>query len=146
VFRILRIIILFIILDVTEVIPTICYEISTTYTYDITDENENSDQIDLSQTMIVLSSSSSSCFDEQTIDNDDGYSTHSLDDIEQQQPLAIPTSKLIVPSFSSRHDDYYYSHYSEQYVSPVRRLIHQLTWLNPFKKTVQEMMMSHIFD
>ena len=90
-------------------------------------------------------SSSSSCFDEQTMDNDDGYSTHSLDDIEQQQqlPLVIPSSKLIIPSFSFPHR---YSYYSEQYVSPVRRLIEQLSWLSPFKKTVQEMMMmNHMF-
>ncbi|CAF1213643.1 unnamed protein product [Rotaria sordida] len=110
----------------------ICYEISTTYVYDIIDENENTDHTDFSQTMI-----SSSCCDDQTMDNDDGYSTHSFDDTEQS--LAIPSSKLIIPSFSSLH------HYSEQYVSPVRQLIEQLTWLNPFKKTMQKMMMNHIF-
>ncbi|CAF2072099.1 unnamed protein product [Rotaria magnacalcarata] len=136
--------------DLTEMIsdnddnePNICYEISTLYYYDIIDENENVEHIDLSQTMIT--SSSSSCFDEQTTDNDDGYSTHSLDDIEQHhhyhQSLAIPSSKLVVPSFTSPYDYYY----SEQYVSPVRQLIEQLTWLNPFKKTMQKMMMNHMF-
>ncbi|CAF1112913.1 unnamed protein product [Adineta steineri] len=134
--------------------PKICYELSTIYSYDIIDENEITEQIDFSQTEITssLSSSlsSSSCFDEQTIDNDDdGYSTHSLDDVEQpqhqQQWLAIPPSKLIIPSFSSQH--HYYDYYSEQYVSPIRRLIEQLTWLNPFKKTMHEtMIMNHIFD
>ncbi|CAF4786346.1 unnamed protein product, partial [Rotaria socialis] len=139
--------------DLTETIsdnddnePNICYEISTLYYYDIIDENENVEHIDLSQTMIT--SSSSSCFGELTTDNDDGYSTHSLDDIEQQhhhhhhhQSLAIPSSKLVVPSFSSPYDYYY----SEQYVSPVRQLIEQLVWLNPFKKTMQSMMMNHMF-
>jgi hypothetical protein len=122
--------------------PKILYEISTTYVYDVTVENENIDQIDFSQTRI--SSSSSSCFDEPTMDNDDGYSTHSLDDIEQQQQpsLTIPASKLIVPSFSFEHSSYY----SEQYVSPIRRLIEQLIWLSPFKKTMREMMMNHIFN
>jgi len=138
-----------IILDRIEIIsdnePEICYEILTTYVYDIIDENENPDQMDFSQTMIAASSSSSSsCFDEQTIDNDDGYSTHSLDDIEQQQQLSLvlPPSKLIIPSFSS---SYRYHYYSEQYVSPIRRLIEQLTWLSPFKKTMQQTMMTHIF-
>jgi hypothetical protein len=146
VFRIIRILCyLIILLDQTEVIfdnePKICYEISTTYVYDIIDDNENTDQIDLNQTMII-SSSSSLCFDEQTTDNDDGYSTHSLDDTEQQQlSLAIPSSKLIVPSFLSQHHYYY----SEQSISPIRRLIGQLTWLSPFKKTIQETMMNHIF-
>jgi len=129
--------------DLTDNEPKIFYEISTTYVYDIIDENENLAQIDFSQTMIPLSSSSS-CFDEQTLDNDDGYSTHSLDDIEQQQQqqqlsLVIPSSKLIISLFSSPY------YYSEQYVSPIRRLIEQLTLLNPFKKTIQDMMMNHIF-
>lgn len=122
----------------------IYYEISTTYYYDINDENENTDHIDLSQTMIT--SSSSLCFDDQTIDNDDGYSTNSLDDIEQQhnycsQLSLIPSSKLILPCISSPCH-----YYSEQYVSPVRQLIEQLTWLNPFKRPIQNMMMNHIFD
>ncbi|CAF3348251.1 unnamed protein product [Rotaria sp. Silwood1] len=131
----------------------ICYEISTTYVYDIIDENENTDQIDFSQTMISSSPSSSFYCDEQTIDNDDGYSTHSLDDIEQSQPqpqqqqsLAIPSSKLIVPSFSSSLYHHHHYYYSEQYVSPVRQLIEQLTWLSPFKQTVQKMMMNHMFE
>jgi hypothetical protein len=93
--------------------------------------------------MIPSSSSSSSCFDEPTMDNDDGYSTHSLDDTEQQQQLSlvIPSSKLLLRSFSSPHRCY-----SEQYIfPPIRRLIEQLTWLSPFKKTVQQMMMNHMF-
>lgn len=90
------------------------------------------------------SSSSSSWCGEQTIDNDDGYSTHSLDDIEQQQSLVMPSSKTLVPFISTSS---YYPHYSEQYISPVRQLIEQLTWLSPFKKTMHEMMvMSHMFD
>jgi len=91
--------------------------------------------------MITSSSSSSSCFDEQTLDNDDGYSTHSHDDIEQQQlSLVIPSPKFLLPSYPSSH-----RYYSEQYVSSIRRLIEQLTWLNPFKKTIQQMMMNHRF-
>ncbi|UJR15626.1 hypothetical protein I4U23_002562 [Adineta vaga] len=127
---------------------TICYELSTTYVYDIIDENEINDQTDMSQTKMTFSSSSSSsfsCFDDQTMDNDDGYSTHSLDDIEQQS-IVIPSSKSIVPFFSSLHHYNSYSHYSEQYVSPIRRLIEQLTWQNPFKKTIHDMLiMSHLF-
>ncbi|CAF0870166.1 unnamed protein product [Adineta ricciae] len=121
----------------------ICYELSTTYVYDIIDENEANDQTDLSQTKITFSSSSSSsfsCFDDQTTDNDDGYSTHSLDDIEQQSVM-IPSPKSIVPAL---YHHYYY--YSEQYVSPICRLIGQLTWQNRFKKTIRDMMrMNHLF-
>jgi hypothetical protein len=116
----------------------ICYEVSTTYSYDIDDdEHEN---LDLSPTMIT--SSSSSCFDEQTLDNDDGYSTHSQDDVDQQQlSLVIPSPKCLRPSFSSHR-----YHHSEQYVLSIRRLIEQLTWLSPFKKTIQQMMMmNHLF-
>lgn len=115
--------------------PQICYEISTTYVYDIIDTNENIEEIDFSQTRFTLLSSSSSY----TTDNDDGYSTHSFDDIEhqhQQLSLVIPPSKLTSSSY----------YYSEQYVSPIRRIIEQMTWLNPFKRTVQEMMMmNHMF-
>jgi hypothetical protein len=114
----------------------ICYEISTTYIYDINDEHEN---LDLSP--IMITSSSSSCFDEQTLDNDDGYSTHSQDDIDQQQlSLVIPSPKFLLPSFSSSH-----RYCSEQYVLSIRRLIEQLMWLCPFKKTIQQMMMNHLF-
>ena len=102
--------------------PKICIELSNIYVYDLIDENENN----LFQTMIT-SSSSSSCFDELSIDNDDGYSTHSHDDIEQQP------SKSIVP---------YQHHY---YVSSIHRLIEELIWLNPFKKTVKQMMNNALF-
>ena len=129
---------------ITDNEPKIFYEISTTYVYDIiTVENENIQQIDFSQTRIASSSSSSFSFDEPTTDNDDGYSTHSLDDTEpQQQSLAIPSSKLIVPSYSFQQHYYY----SDQYGSPIRRLIEQLTWLSPFRKTMQDMMMNYIFN
>jgi len=122
--------------------PKICIEISNIYVYDLFDDNEN----DLCQTMITspllfsssLSSSSSSCFDEQTTDNDDGYSTHSLDDIEQQ--LSIPPSKLIIPFVS-----YQQHSYPEEYVSSIHRLVEQVMWLNPFKKTVKQMMINYLF-
>jgi hypothetical protein len=126
--------------------PKICIELSNIYVYDLLDENEN----DLPQTVITSSpsllfsssSSSSSCFDEQTTDNDDGYSTHSLDDIDQQQQsIMIPTSKMIVPSFSYQHH-----YYSEEHVSPIRRLIEEMVWLSPFKKTLKQMMINHLFD
>ncbi len=128
--------------------PKICIEISNIYVYDLFDDNEN----DLCQTMITsplllsssLSSSSSSCFDEQTTDNDDGYSTHSLDDIEQQQQpqsISIPSSKLIIPFVSYQHDYYH----PEEYVSSIHRLVEQVMWLNPFKKTVKQMMINHLF-
>jgi hypothetical protein len=110
--------------------PKICIELSNIYVYDVFDENEN----DLCQTMI-RSSSSSSCFDEQTTDNDDGYSTHSLDDTEQHQ------SKLIIPFVSYQPHDY-----SEVYVSSIHRLIEQVMWLSPFKKTVKQMMVNHLFN
>ncbi|CAF0823742.1 unnamed protein product [Rotaria sordida] len=127
--------------------PKICIELSNIYVYDLYDENEN----DLCQTMITSSpllfssslSSSSSCFDETTIDNDDGYSTHSLDDIEQQHQQSISklSSKEIIP-FKS----YQFSYYIEEYVSSIHRLIEQLIWLSPFKKTVKQMMNNHLFD
>jgi hypothetical protein len=126
--------------------PKICIELTNIYVYDIYDEN------DLCQSMITSSpllfsssssSSSSSYFDEQTIDNDDGYSTHSLDDIEQQQQqsLSIPSSKFIIPFVPYQHH-----YYSEEYVSSIRRLIEQVMWLSPFKKTIKQMMINHLFD
>ncbi|CAF1386161.1 unnamed protein product [Rotaria sp. Silwood1] len=129
--------------------PKICIELSNIYVYDLYDENEN----DLCQTMITSPpllfssslSSSSSCFDEPTIDNDDGYSTHSLDDIEQshqqQQSISMLPSKEIIP-FKS----YQFSYYIEPYVSSIRRQVEQLIWLSPFKKTVKQMMNNHLFD
>ncbi len=123
--------------------PKICIELSNIYVYDLYDENEN----DLCQTMITSSplsssSSSSSCFDEQTTDNDDGYSTHSLDDIEQQQQsISIPLSKFILPFVPYQHH-----YYSEEYVPSIRRLIEQIMWLNPFKKTIKQMMINHLFN
>lgn len=87
-------------------------------------------------------SSSSSYFDEPTIDNDDGYSTHSLDDTEQhqQQSISIPRSKMIIPFVS-----YQYSYSIEQNISPVRRFIEQIMWLSPFKKIIKRMMNTHLF-
>ncbi|UJR31033.1 hypothetical protein I4U23_018543 [Adineta vaga] len=137
--------------------PKICIELSNIYVYDIFDENEN----DLCQTMITSptfllppsvpspcsssSSSSSSCFDEQTSDNDDGYSTHSLDDTEhhqeqQQLSLSIPSSKLIMPFVSYQHN-----YYLEESVSSIHRLMEQVMWLSPFKTTVKQLMINHLF-
>ena len=121
----------------------ICYEISTIYVYDIIDEYKSIDQIDYNQAMVPFysSSSSPSSFDEQTVDKDDGYSTHSLDDIEQQQTqqlLVIPSLKLMVPVFLGQH--YYDNYYCEQYASPIHQLIERLIWISPFKKTMQKMM------
>lgn len=123
--------------------PKIYIEISNIYVYDIFDENEN----DLCQTMItssplLFSSSSSSCSDEQTTDNDDGYSTHSLDDIEQQQQsISLSSSKLIIPFVSYQQ----YHYYPEEYISSIHRLIEKVLWLSPFKKTVKQMMINHLF-
>jgi hypothetical protein len=88
------------------------------------------------------STSSSSCFDEQTIDNDDGYSTHSLDDIEQQQQqlISITSSKLIMPFVPYQP----YSYSSEEYLSSIHRLMAQVMWLSPFKKTLKQMMINHL--
>ena len=128
--------------------PPICYEITTTYVYDLIDENEHAAQTNWSETRMACSSSlssSSSCFDDQTTDNDDGYSTHSLDDVEQQR-LVTSSPQPLVPFFSSPSRQACLC-YSEQYVSPLRRLIEQLTWRNPFKKTMHDMMMmNHLFD
>ena len=132
-------------LDFPDTEPMICYEISTTYSYDLTPEDEDLPEIDFNQTMII--SSSSSCSDVQTLDNDDGYSTHSHDDTEstqqqqQQLSLMIPPVKSLRPSFS------FSSHHStcEQYVLSVRRLIEHMTWFNPLKKTIQQMMINEIF-
>lgn len=127
--------------------PKVCYEVTTTYVYDLIDENERGEQTDCVETRIDWSSSASSCFDDQTTDNDDGYSTHSLDDVEQQHHRPTPCSPLSIVPFSpcaSRHASLCYS---EQYVAPVRRLIEQLTWRNPFRKTMHDMMMmNHLFD
>ena len=125
--------------------PKICIELSNIYVYDLYDENENipCQTMITSPSLLFSSSSSSSCFDDHTIDNDDGYSTHSLDDIEQQQQysLSIPPSKFIIPFVPYQHH-----YYSEEYVSSIRRLIDQMMWLNPFKKTVKQMMINHLFN
>ena len=117
--------------------PTICIEVSNIYVYDL-EEEEN--EHELCQT--VIASSSSSCFDDQSTDNDDGYSTHSLDDTEQPQALSlsIPSCKLIVPFFDDSHREQ-----AQEDTSPMRRLIAQLMWLSPFKKTVRQMMVNHRF-
>lgn len=111
--------------------PKICIELSNIYVYDLDDENE----IDLTSPEVFLfsSSSSSSCFDDQTTDNDDGYSTHSLDDIDQHDARTIPSSKLIQPFVS------YQSHFSEDYLSSIARLIDRMMWFNPFRKIVKQM-------
>lgn len=113
----------------------ICYEVSTTYSYDLSDE----DEIDLHDTMLVSSSCSYS--DVQTLDNDDGYSTHSHDDTDPSLPIAIQQQQLslMIPPVKSLRLS------SEQYVLTVRRLMKQLTWLNPFKKTIEQMMIHEIF-
>lgn len=117
----------------------ILYELSTIYTYDINEEK------DLSEIISPLSSSStsSSCFDEQTLDNDDdGYSTHSSDDCEQHQPqlpLSVPPPKKIRQSYSR------FCHTFKQFKKPIRRLIEQTIWLNVFKKPIHQTMMNHRF-
>jgi len=92
---------------------------------------------------LPLSSSTSACFDEQTLDNDDdGYSTHSSDDCEQHQPqlpLSIPPTKKIRPAYSR------FYHTFKQYKKPIRRLIEQTIWLNVFKKPIRQTMMNHRF-
>lgn len=126
-------------LDSPEVI---CYEISTTYSYDLTYEDDDLHEIDLNQTMLV--SSSCSCSDVQTLDNDDGYSTHSHDDTDP--PLSIVAQQqlsLMIPPVKSLRPWLCFS--SEQYVLSVRRLIKQLTWSNPLKKTIEQMMINEIF-
>jgi hypothetical protein len=117
--------------------PTICIEISNIYVYDFDEENEG----ELCQT-VIASSSASSCFDDHTSDNDDGYSTHSLDDTEQATPpsLSIPSCKLIVPFFDDSHRGQ-----AQEDTSSIRRLIDQLMWLSPFKKTVRQMMINDRF-
>ena len=122
----------------------ICIELSNIYVYDLFDENESN----LCQTMITSSpllfasslSPSLSCFDGSTTENDDGYSTFSLGDIEQQhqQSISVPSLKLIIPFVSHS--------YPKEQISAVRRLIEQLIWLNPFKEAVKQMMVSHVFD
>lgn len=124
--------------------PMICYEVSTTYSYDLTSDDDDEDihGNDCNQTILI--SSSSSCSDVQTLDNDDGYSTHSHDDTEplqQQLSLMIPPVKSLRPSFSF----FSYHSTSEQSVLSVRRLIEHITWFNPFKKTIQQMMIHEIF-
>ena len=120
--------------------PTICIEVSNIYVYDFDEENES----ELCQT-VIASSSASSCFDDHTSDNDDGYSTHSLDDTEQTLPspssLSIPSCKLIVPFF----DDARRRGQAQEDTSSIRRLIDQVMWLSPFKKTVRGMMINHRF-
>ncbi len=126
--------------------PMIFIELSNIYVYDLYDENENipcQTMITSPSLLFSSSSSSSSCFDDHTIDNDDGYSTHSMDDIEQQQQqsLSIPPSKFIIPFVPYQHH-----YYSEEYVSSIHRLINQMLWLSPFKKTVKQMMINHLFN
>ena len=109
--------------------PKMRVELSTIYVYDILDENPSP--------IVSLSTSSSFCYDEPTNDNDDGYSTHSLDDIEQHSCVSIRSSQSLVPFVSCA---------TEQYISPVRRLMEALLWSSPFKKTAQQMMaMNHAF-
>jgi hypothetical protein len=142
--------------------PTICIEVSNVYVYDLIDENEPEHY----QTMIATatsscsSSSSSSCFDEQTTDNDDGYSTHSFDDIDhhhhhqqqQQQQLSslISPCTTLVPFIREHQYDAFEDEEEEKQeqedVLPVRRRIEQLMWLSPFKKTVRQMMIHHLFN
>ena len=121
----------------------ICYEISTTYSYDLTYEDDDLHETDFNQTMLV--SSSCSCSDVQTLDNDDGYSTHSHDDTDPLLPIVAQQQQLslmISPVKSLRP---WLCFSSEQYVLSVRRLIKQLTWSNPFKKTIEQMMINQLF-
>lgn len=129
--------------------PQICIELSTIYVYDVVDENTNElcQASITSPTTLLLaspalsSSSSSSCYDEQTSDNDDGYSTHSLDDTELQpsSPLSS-SSKSIVPFVPSR-----LRLSGEPSVSSIRRLVERVMWRSPFRRTVTEMMLKRVF-
>lgn len=127
--------------------PKICIELSTIYVYDLDDENEidmtsSSTSSELCLCSSSSSSSSLSCFDDQTIDNDDdGYSTHSLDDIDHQSTISIPTSKLIQPFVSSYRT---HAHFSEDNLLSIARLIDRMMWLNPFRKLVKQMLNSSI--
>ena len=104
----------------------ICLELSTNYVYDLTDDDEPDNSIDWTPCPLM---SLSSCYDDQTTDHDDGYSTYSSDDSEHQS-LIKPSSKFLVPFDTS-----------VQYTFSIRRLIEQCMWLNPFQKTVRGMMM-----
>lgn len=123
--------------------PLIYIEVSNVYFYDYYPENET----DVCRTSIAssLCSSLSYC-DEPCTDNDDGYSTHSMDDIEQtHSSLSLSSCKTIVPLsdkslFSlNRFDDIF------EEIWPLRRLIEQIIFTNPFKQTIRRMMINHFF-
>lgn len=139
--------------------PRICIELSNIYVYDIDEEEEEEDrehdvddyrtENNYCETMITSSpfryssSISSSCFDEQTTDNDDGYSTHSLDDTEQQQhSLSILPSKCLMPFASYQYDG---NDASKETLSSIRRLVEVLIWLSPYRKSIRQMMMNNFF-
>lgn len=115
--------------------PKICIELSTIYVYDFDDENE----IDIASSSSELCSSSS-CFNDQTFDNDDddddGYSTHSLDDIDHQSALSIASSSKWIQPFVSHQTHYF----SEDNRLSIARLIDRMMWLNPFRKLVKQML------
>jgi len=125
--------------------PLICVEITNIFVYDIIDDNET----ELNETIVASSSSSSCtasllCFDDHTTDNDDGYSTHSSNDMEhsqrQQLSLSLSPCKTLMPISFDDH-----SHADE--LLSIRRLIERLIWLSPFKKTVRQMMFdSYLFN
>lgn len=134
--------------------PKICIELSNIYVYDIDEEEEGEEdenENNYCERMITSSSSclypssissSSSCFDDQTIDNDDGYSTHSLDDTEQQQSLSILPSKFLLPVISYQHED---NANSRDCRSSLQRLIEETVWLNPFRQPIKQMIRFHQF-
>jgi hypothetical protein len=96
-------------------------ELSRTYVYDIHDDNSQA-TIDCHPSMCSILS------DESITDYDDGYSTHSSDDVEHQQlSTSVSKSLPLCHSFQSS-------------IWPIRRLIQQSTFFNPFKKTIQQMM------
>ena len=116
--------------------PKICIELSTIYVYDFDDENE----IDIASSSSSELCSSSSCFNDQTFDNDDddddGYSTHSLDDIDHQSALSIASSSKWIQPFVSHQTHYF----SEDNRLSIARLIDRMMWLNPFRKLVKQML------
>lgn len=102
-----------------------CLELSTIYTYDEIDE----EIVDVPPSIL-----SSCCDDFGTDHDDDGYSTHSSDDIEHSASLVIPTSKSFL-SFDS----------TEFYPTFVTRLIEQMISFNPLRKTIEKMMFHPFF-
>ena len=122
--------------------PVICIEVTNIYVYDLYEENE----IDLQQTALASSlySSSSYC-DEPSTDNDDGYSTHSLDDTEQTtHSLSMMSScRMLVPISDCSLN--FVRHEQVEEISILRRWIEQSILTNPLRKTIRQMMINPVF-